>query len=79
MCLVVNSRKTRNLQTLMLRVVGVVQNAEDEEQQRMAANGICFLKLVIKCILEKLPGPDFLTFMDGYSLSGHTWHDRRPG
>eukprot|EP00210_Caulerpa_lentillifera_P006855 g6552.t1 len=62
--LVVNSRTTGNLQTLMLRIIGVVSNAEDANQQLTAANGLCFLKFVFKSLLEKLPGPDFISFIE---------------
>lgn len=74
-----NSRKTQNLQTLIVRILGVVSSSEDSEQQQTAANGICFLKFVLKSLLEKLPGPDFLTFMDGYRGAGNYLHDQKPG
>ena len=76
MIAVVNSRKTQNLQTLIVRILGVVSGSDDAEQRRTAANGVCFLKFVMKSLLEKLAGPDFLTFLDGYHV--HI-RDQKPG
>jgi len=74
----VNSRKTQNLQTLIVRILGVVSSSEDAEQRLTAANGVCFLKFVLKSLLEKLSGPDFLTFLDGYHVPGNHLRDQKP-
>jgi len=76
---VVNSRRTRNFQTLITRIVGVIENSEDLNNQLIATNGICFLKFVIKSLLEKLSGEEFTTFIDGYHQSNDLLHKNHPG
>lgn len=59
--------------------MGAVDNADDVDQYRTAANGVCFLKFVLKNLLETLSGPEFVDFIDGYNTSENGFYFQRPG
>ncbi|GMH33193.1 hypothetical protein BSKO_01027 [Bryopsis sp. KO-2023] len=66
--IVVNSRTTQNFHKLILRVIGTVKACREAEPLLLAANSICLLRFLLKDLVEKLPGPELRSFIDGTQL-----------
>lgn len=65
---VVNSRTTYNFQTLALRVSGTVGWSKQPGPLLLAANSITLLRFLMKGVLEKLSGLEFLHFVNDSHL-----------